>query len=102
MNTPEKPLFIPLKRAYFEAFARGEKVEEFRPEGKRWNARTCRIGRPVILSLGYGKQQRMRGVVSGYRSSAEPTKTEAWRDCYGRRECLAACIGIQIDRSGLT
>lgn len=49
----EKPLFIPLKREFFQAFKAGEKVEEYRPEGPRWNARTCRVGRPVVLSLGY-------------------------------------------------
>ena len=31
----EKPLFIPLKREFFEAFKAGQKVEEFRPEGPR-------------------------------------------------------------------
>lgn len=91
-----KPLFIPLKREYFEAFRTGQKVEEFRPEGPRWNARTCAVGRPVVLSLGYGKAHRLTGVVTGYRASAEPTQTPAWRDCYGDRTGLAACIAIQV------
>lgn len=91
-----KPLFIPLKRAYFEAFRTGQKTEEFRPEGARWNARTCAVGRPVVLSLGYGKAHRLTGVVTGYRASAEPTQTAAWRDCYGERAGLAACIAIQV------
>lgn len=91
-----KPLFIPLKREYFDQFAAGAKVEEFRPEGPRWNARTCAVGRPVVLSLGYGKTKRLTGVVTGYRSSKEPTMTDAWRDCYGDRGGLAACIRIQV------
>ncbi len=91
-----KPLFIALKREYFEAFRAGDKTEEFRPEGARWNARTCVVGRPVVLSLGYGKAHRMIGVVTGYRRSAEPTETPAWRDCYGDRVGLAACIAIKI------
>ena len=91
-----RPLFIPLKREHFEAFAAGTKREEFRPEGPRWNRRTCAIGRPVVLSLGYGKARRMDGVVAGYRSSEEPTKTAAWRDCYGDRTCVVACIAIDI------
>jgi len=49
-DTEECPLFIPLKGEYFDAFARGEKRQEFRPWGKRWNERTCRIGRRVVLS----------------------------------------------------
>ncbi len=67
-----KPLFIPLKREYFEAFKSGTKTEEYRPEGPRWNARTCAVGRPVVLSLGYGKANRLNGVVTGYRASKEP------------------------------
>ena len=75
----EKPLFIPLRREYFEAFKAGDKIEEFRPEGPRWNARTCRIGRPVVLSLGYGKGERLAGRVAGYSARKEPTQTDAWR-----------------------
>ena len=93
----EKPLFIPLKREFFEAFKAGQKVEEFRPEGPRWNARTCRIGRPVVLSLGYGKGERLAGRVAGYSARIEPTQTEAWRTCYGDRGGLAACIRIEIE-----
>lgn len=92
-----KPLFISLKRAYFEAFKAGTKTEEFRPEGPRWNARTCAVGRRVVLSLGYGKAHRLAGVVAGYRSSAEPTLTPAWKDCYGDRAGVAACIRIELD-----
>ena len=93
----EKPLFIPLKREFFEAFKAGDKVEEFRPEGPRWNARTCRIGRPVVISLGYGKHNRITGRVAGYSARIEPTQTEAWRTCYGERGGLAACIRIEIE-----
>lgn len=94
-----KPLFIPLKREHFESFKNGTKpgMEEFRPEGPRWNARTCAVGRCVVLSLGYGKQNRLTGRVAGYRSSKEPTQSTAWKDCYGDRDCLAACIKIQLD-----
>jgi hypothetical protein len=54
-----KPLFIPLKREYFEAFAANKKTVEIRKYGPRWNERTCFQGRPVLLSLGYGKTQRL-------------------------------------------
>lgn len=95
-----KPLFVPLKREYFEAFRAGAKTEEYRPEGPRWNARTCAVGRPVVLSLGYGKAHRLTGIVTGYRASVEPTKTPAWRDCYGDRGGLAACIEIKVTEKG--
>lgn len=92
-----KPLFIPLKRAYFEAFKAGTKTEEFRPFGPRWNGQTCPVGRPVVLSLGYGKQQRLAGRIAGFRASVEPTLTPAWKDCYGDRKGMAACIKIELD-----
>ena len=92
-----KPLFIPLKREYFDAFRLGTKTEEFRPVGPRWNASTCVVGRPVVLSLGYGKSSRLNGLIAGYQESVEPTQTDAWRKCYGARKGLAACIRVALD-----
>lgn len=66
MNDAEKPLFIPLKAKYFDAFASGDKDTEWRNYGPRWNEATCREGRRVILSRGYGKQSRLAGVVVGF------------------------------------
>lgn len=62
-----KPLFIPLKREYFEMFARGEKTSELRLYGPRWNEKTCALGRAVVLSLGYGKQHRLTGCITGFQ-----------------------------------
>jgi hypothetical protein len=59
----EKPLFIPLKAEYYEDFNRGTKTFEFRLEGPRWNNKTCYKGRQVILSKGYGKKHRLKGVI---------------------------------------
>ena len=59
----EKPLFIPLRTEYFEAFSLGYKAYELRPYGKRWNEKTCRPGRAVTLSKGYGKHARLSGVI---------------------------------------
>jgi hypothetical protein len=58
-----KPLFVPLRIEYYEAFARGEKHSELRLYGPRWNERTCVPGRRVILSKGYGKENRMNAVI---------------------------------------
>ena len=89
------PLFIPLKRKYFEAFQRGEKTTEFRPLGPRWNERTCAIGRPVVLSLGYGKAHRLSGVIIGFSTDPNPHLRPGWTDCYGDRHSTAACIEIR-------
>jgi hypothetical protein len=62
----ERPLFIPLRRAWFDAFASGAKREEWRRHGPGWNANTCRVGRPVVLALGYSRT-RLTGVVTGFR-----------------------------------
>lgn len=56
-----KPLFIPLKTVYYKAFADGTKREELRLYGPRWNHGTCKVGREVVISKGYGKHNRMRG-----------------------------------------
>jgi len=61
-----KPLFIPFKKEYFEAFERGEKTFEFRQYGPRWNEKTCVPGRAVTLSCGYGKQRRLYGVIKSF------------------------------------
>jgi len=93
-----KPLFVPLKTEFFRAFQAGTKTVEFRPHGPRWNERTCAVGRPVVLSHGYGKHERLTGVVSGFTVEAGPTQTEAWRKCYGATAgTLAACIAIRLD-----
>jgi hypothetical protein len=52
----------------------------------------------VVLSHGYGKHERLTGVVSGFTVEAGPTQTEAWRKCYGATAgTLAACIAIRLD-----
>lgn len=56
-------LFIPLKRKYYERFINGQKNHELRLDGPRWNKKTCFSGREVTLSLGYGKYDRVKGVI---------------------------------------
>lgn len=93
------PLFIPLKREYFEAFTNGTKQAEFRPYGQRWNERTCWIGRAVVLSLGYGKAHRLRGEIVGFVRDQNPQQLPGWRECYGEKHTEAACIGIAIQQN---
>jgi hypothetical protein len=92
----EKPLFIPLKSQFFDAFESGEKSVEYRLYGARWNERTCRVGRNVVLSRGYGKARRLRGTVVGFWVMKN-TAVFGWRECYGDKG-PAACIQIQPSR----
>lgn len=89
-----KPLFIPLKTEFFRAFQNGTKRTEYRRYGKIWNERSCKIGRQVILSHGYGKHERLSGRVVGF-AIAEMDSRE-WLACYGTAG-TAACIEIVID-----
>ena len=93
-----KPLFIPLKAEYYDAFCDGTKDTEYRLYGPRWNEKTCPIGRPAVISKGYGIRHRRTGIVVGFEASNEPTKTEDWRKCYGDSSTgKAACIRIKLD-----
>lgn len=91
------PLFIPLKREFFEAFKRGDKDKEYRPLGPRWNARTCTIGRPVVLSLGYGKAHRLTGVITGFTTHQNPQLLPGWSDCYRDHHNMAAVIEVTVN-----
>lgn len=99
------PLFIPLNREHFVAFRDGTKtnMEEFRPHWRQWNAKNCFIGRRVVLSLGYGKQQRLFGWVRSFRLSDEPKQRPEWRAIYGDKhdDKQVACIGIELDGKGV-
>jgi len=91
-----KALFVPLKTKWYEAFESGMKCAEYRPYGPRWNEKTCIVGRPVILSKGYGKKHRLRGVITSFQVVSDLIcKTETWREIYGNRS-PAACIGIEL------
>lgn len=90
-----KPLFIPLKAKYYDQFCAGEKDTEYRPFGPRWNEKTCFPGRPVVLSRGYGKQNRLYGHVESFKTALEPCDTPAWKEIYGSL-APAACIKIWL------
>jgi hypothetical protein len=93
----DKSLFIPLKSKFYDAFIAGTKTVEYRRHGPGWNAKTCAIGRRVVLSKGYGKANRVTGTIVGFLVSTSPTYTDAWRACYGCTGGEAACIKIALD-----
>ena len=90
-----KPLFIPLRKQWFEAFASGAKTTEFREYGPRWNERTCVVGRKVTLSCGYNGR-RLRGRVVSFRRERITVKLPGFVEIYGAK-ATAACIGIAIE-----
>jgi hypothetical protein len=97
-----KPLFIPLKAEYFDAFVAGVKNTEYRPYGPRWNERVCAVGRRVILSRGYGIRRRSWGYIGVFLSlplSAIPDEAAAaYRKCYGANApTQVACVQIGLD-----
>lgn len=89
LETPMKPLFIPLKSEYFYAFKDGSKTKERRLAGKRWNFKTCPVGRDVILSKGYGKKERLSGYIVGTLSAQSSGVHFTDKD----RQSIAACYG---------
>ena len=91
----EKALFIPLKREYYEAFADGSKTTEYRRHERGWNEKNCRIGRKVVLSLGYGKQSRMNGIVRSFQIVSGKDLSGV-KDVYGTDDIEIAAIGIDI------
>ena len=92
----QRALFLPLKAQFFDAFERGEKTTEYRLRGPRWNADTCWMGRPVVLSRGYGKKGRLTGKIVGFHYDNLPSKIPGWVECYGHDAGAAACIKIAL------
>lgn len=97
-----KPLFIPLRAIYFDAFEQGTKSDELRRYGPRWNERTCTIGRPVVLSCGYGTGRRLTGCVVRFKRQHGTTFGSTYRasieKLFGTLDLWIACIGIEVDR----
>ncbi len=97
-NDEIKPLFIPLSSKYYDQYKSGEKSEELRLYGPRWNEKTCPPGRRVILSRGYGKKHRMTGVIWQFKKQRATTFGSTYRaavlDVYGTLEVDIAVMLI--------
>ncbi len=93
-----KPLFVPLKKESYEAFKDGSKTEELRIYGSRWNHNTCQVGRDVVISKGYGKQNRMKGRLWRFKKQHGSlfglTYREDIKAVYGTLDVEIACISI--------
>ncbi len=93
-----KPVFIPLKRQYFEAFKSGHKKIEYRRIGGQFTLANCFPGREVTLSLGYGTRLRLRGTVIRSWVEHYEQPTGAIADCYGTEPIDILAVEILIDR----
>lgn len=90
-------LFVPLRFEFFEAFEKGWKQWEYRKLGPRWNARTCAIGRRVVLSRGYGTSRRLTGTITDFMEVQHPEALPGWLECYGVDAGRAACFRVEVD-----
>ena len=70
MSEPMKPVYLPVKRKWFELYAKGEKTVELRRMGTRITAQITRytpleanIGREVRIRLGHRSKQEIRGII---------------------------------------
>ncbi len=95
------PLFIALKTQYFNDFALGVKKDELRLYGKRWNEKSCQIGRAVILSKGYGMHSRMNGIITAFKHQAGHTFGSQYQASilaiYGSLDVEIAVITIKLE-----
>ena len=100
--TTEKSLFVPLTGRYYDAFATGTKTEELRLYGPRWNENTCRLGRAITLSKGYGKKHRLRGRIWKFKKQHGTTFGSTYRaailDRYKTLDVWIAVISVTLDR----
>lgn len=96
---PEKPLFIPLMSKPFAEFLAGTKKFELRLYGPRWNEKTCRIGRRVVLSRGYGTRSRLFGSVCSFDTALAGDISTDWATYFpdATKESKVACIGIKLN-----
>lgn len=95
-----KPLFVPLHREYFDLFKAGSKTHELRKNGPRWNEKTCVIGRPAVISLGYGKKSRLKARVMDFQvvGAEDLTSAEAgaFLSIFKTLDCEIAKIQLRV------
>jgi hypothetical protein len=94
-----KPVFVPLKREWFEAFARGEKRIEWRAYGARWNCDAIAAGRAIVLSLGYSGA-RLHGLVVDVERVARADAPDAARQLFPNVEHFCA-IHVALESDGM-
>jgi len=94
-----RPLFIPLRRQWFDAFRDGSKRIEWRAYGPRWNRQTAFRGRHITLSLGYSGA-RLLGTILRTRRVARALAPLAAQAIYPNARYLCA-IHVALDSDGI-
>lgn len=102
------PLFLPLNAEHFDAFKAGTKPAEYRILGGKFNQQQIVQGRRVVLSRGYGKKDRMTGIIGQvqiklFSALNEPLRNiliKIYGEKYGKelKEKFIICFDIRIDR----
>lgn len=95
-----KPIFIPLKSEYYQAFLDGSKRIEYRRAGVgQFTLAKCTPGRDVTLSKGYGRRDRIRGTVVRSWIEHHEHPAGAIAACYGHQPIDIIAIEITVDRT---
>lgn len=95
-----KPIFIPLKSEYYQAFLDGSKRIEYRRAGVgQFTLAKCTPGREVTLSKGYGTRNRIKGTVIRSWIEHHEHPTGAIAACYGTEPIDIIAIEIAVDRT---
>ena len=87
-----------LMASFYEAFERGEKTRELQLYRPRWNEKTCPPGRSFILSKGYGKQNRLQGIITLFYKRDATTYQSSILRLSGTLEKSVAEIRIRVVR----
>lgn len=91
-----KPLFIFLKKCWYEMFLAGDKSTEYRVYSPRWNEKTCFTGREILLSNGYTNKNSIQATVNSLDVLPFDQAPEETRNIYPDLEYIAA---INLDVS---
>lgn len=96
-----RPLFVPLRTEWFEAFRVGRKSVEWRVYGPRWNHRVVRPGRAVVLSHGYSGARLYGRVVHARRVAADRAPNAARRIYPGVSYFCAIHVRLGVASDGI-
>ena len=93
-----KPIFIPLKTEFYEAFISGTKKYEYRKYGGYWSEKHIWPGKEVVISKGYGKHNRRKGVVTSFQKTMgyNCPNPQSVKQIYGTTDIEIAEIGIEL------
>jgi len=90
-----KPFFLPLLKKHYLEFSEGTKRTEYRLEKGAYNENQIFVGREIIISNGYTKLGRLKGIITKVYRSKLISKTDSFVAIYGN--CKEAfCFDIQL------